>query len=154
MGTPTVSKLLLASMMDSSAFESLEALCGKTYFESKKVACIPNASAAESLDDEMGQWRGQGYDVGMMDLRGQTVSSIEATLERSDIVYCAAGNTFHLLDQIYRSGLGPLMLPFLARGGVYVGASAGAVVATPEIEPACIVDDCTIAPDLASTRGM
>jgi peptidase E len=87
-------------------------------------------------------------------MRTHDESSLAALFDRVDVAYCSGGNTFYLLREIRRSGFDRAIIPFLAGGGVYAGASAGALVATPEIAPAGLVDNPSAAPDLASTAGM
>ena len=56
-----------------------------------------------------------------------------ATINASDIVYLAGGNTYHFLAHLRRSGLLEVLARFADRGGVVAGLSAGALILTPHI---------------------
>lgn len=50
-----------------------------------------------------------------------------------DVVYIAGGDTRHLLSQARQSGLDKLIKQMVYAGKVYVGVSAGSLIATPNI---------------------
>jgi len=49
-------------------------------------------------------------------------------LENYDGIYIGGGNTYKLLDHIYKSGFGEVIIEFYNRGGLIYGGSAGAVI--------------------------
>lgn len=53
-------------------------------------------------------------------------------LEHVDVIYVSGGNTFHLLDQVRKTGFDVWLEQALATK-VYVGVSAGSILATPSI---------------------
>lgn len=55
-------------------------------------------------------------------------------LKAADIIFVEGGNTFYLMKYARESGFGELVKEFLDRGGVYVGLSAGSIIAGPNIE--------------------
>ena len=54
-------------------------------------------------------------------------------LNKYDAVYVCGGNTFYLLYQLQRTGLFRKLISFINSGKVYVGVSAGSVLAGPSI---------------------
>ena len=62
-------------------------------------------------------------------------------LEGINVIYVLGGNTFEYLKGIKESGLFEKILPFVEKGGVYAGISAGAIVAGPNISTATGYDE-------------
>lgn len=65
-------------------------------------------------------------------------------LDRFDAVYVGGGNTFFLLKHMKRTGFFDLVKDAVAAGMLYIGSSAGSVVATPDIGYAEEIDDRTL----------
>jgi peptidase E len=61
--------------------------------------------------------------------------------EGIDAVYVCGGNTFHYLDRIRKTGLDKRIVSLVKKGVVYLGASAGAICACPNIKVASPFDD-------------
>lgn len=95
-----------------------------------------------------------GLDLVEIDLTVLAGDPLAAALAGLDAIYLAGGNTFALLHHVRRSGLDQLLPSLLDDGMLYLGASAGAVVAGPDVEPLSLMDDPTEAPALDSTRGL
>jgi len=51
-----------------------------------------------------------------------------------DIIYVQGGNTFYLLKQMRKSGFDKIIRKLLRKGIVYIGVSAGSIVAGKTIE--------------------
>ncbi|MEN4904581.1 Type 1 glutamine amidotransferase-like domain-containing protein [Luteimonas sp. TWI1416] len=77
-----------------------------------------------------------------------------ATLEGLDALYVAGGNTFALLAALRRRSVDAALVAQVQAGLPYIGASAGAIVTGPSIEPASLMDDPAEAPALAERRGL
>jgi dipeptidase E len=58
-----------------------------------------------------------------------------AAVEAADVIVVSGGDPFHLLRAARRSGFDAAARAALAAGAVYVGYSAGAIVAGPSLEP-------------------
>jgi dipeptidase E len=56
-----------------------------------------------------------------------------AALFECDGIHLAGGNTYHFLYWLKKRGLMEPLKKFVAHGGVLIGASAGAIIMTPEI---------------------
>ncbi len=115
---------------------------------------IPTAS---NLDDSQDSGREQlaemGFHIDDLDLATASHERVNQAVAAADVIYVGGGNTYYLLDQINRSGFREALA---ARTDVvYVGGSAGTVVACPDIGYiGAELDEPGVAPDLESTRGL
>lgn len=80
--------------------------------------------------------------------------SLTQKMEQTDIIYFTGGNTFYLLQEIYKQNFDQLLKKWFTKGKIIVAESAGAVVMGPNIEPVKFLDDVDRAPDLKSMRGL
>ncbi len=76
-----------------------------------------------------------GYSVTDIDLKGVTTESLKNELSSHDIIFVAGGNTTYLVQQSHTSGFADLIRDFLKQGKLYVGSSAGSILAGPTVEP-------------------
>ena len=69
-----------------------------------------------------------------------------------DAIYVCGGNTFYLLKKLKECGLYDKMQKWVSDGLLYIGASAGSVIASPDISYILCMDtnDC----DLDNTSGL
>lgn len=105
-----------------------------------KVGFVPTAANAEGgnkdwLVNDLLQLQRAGYM--WIDIVDPSADGVDwrSRLEAVDIVFLSGGNTFHLLDQLRRTGFGE-WLKAHAQNKVYVGSSAGSIVLTPTIATA------------------
>lgn len=56
------------------------------------------------------------------------------SLERFDVVYVCGGNTFVILDRLRKLDLDEKIKDFVKKGKLYLGVSAGSIIAGPDIE--------------------
>ena len=75
-----------------------------------------------------------GLDVERLDLDHATPPQVRAVAE-ADVIAVSGGNPFHLLAAAHRTGFEHAAREALATGSVYVGYSAGAILAGPTLEP-------------------
>jgi len=124
------------------------------------VLFVTTASEAEGpgpfawLDRDRAGLQSTGATTRDFSFTGRSEVEIDEALAAVDAVWCAGGNTYYLLDQINRSGARSAIERFVAGGGVYAGSSAGAIIATPDIEPVAEADQRDAAPGLVSTAGL
>ncbi len=115
-------------------------LLGKKPEESKMVF-IPTAANPE-LDrwylnkDKLKIAQLGIIDINEVDIEKETQQSLAGKLKDADIIFVEGGNTFYLMKYARASGFGELVKEFLERGGIYVGVSAGSMIAGPNIEAA------------------
>lgn len=86
------------------------------------------------IEADKSRLRELGFEIIEVDLKKQNQKSLEKIFEITDIVFVAGGNTFYLLDWARKSGFGKAIKKFLEKGGVYVGVSAGSIIAGLNIE--------------------
>lgn len=77
-----------------------------------------------------------GFNVRDIDIKGQNKNQLMKIFEDVDIIYVQGGNTFYLLSQMRKSGFDKIIKKLLRKGIVYVGVSAGSIVAGKSIETA------------------
>jgi dipeptidase E len=85
------------------------------------------------IADEERQLRAHGFLCQSLDIAGWSGLALAEHLAGFDALYIQGGNTFHLLDQMRRSGADRIIRELVAHGTVYCGVSAGSIVAGPEI---------------------
>lgn len=65
----------------------------------------------------------------------------EEELNRFDVIYVCGGNTFYLLHRVRETKFDKVIMDFTSSGKVYVGVSAGSVLAGPNINVRNLYDD-------------
>lgn len=138
-------KLLLTSagITNASIAQALVNLSGMPAGEAK-IGFIPTAANTEA--GNKGWYIQQLVDLKRYGFVWIDIVDISAAgvdwrgrLERVDIIVVGGGNTFHLLDQVRKTGFGTWLSENIATK-VYVGISAGSIIVTPNISIASIDD--------------
>lgn len=93
-----------------------------------------------------------GYSITDVDLKGATVDLLEKELSSHDIIFVAGGNTTYLVQQSYISGFADVIRGFLEKGKLYIGSSAGSILAGPTVEPFVTEDIAELPKDFALTK--
>lgn len=136
-------KLLLTSagVTKRSLAEELAKLVGKSPSETK-VGFIPTAANAEEgnkdwyINQFLNLWR-FGYNwIDVVDPSAPD-TDWQNRLKDVDVVFVSGGNTFHLLNQLRLTGFDD-WLHRNKETKVYVGVSAGTIIASPTIDVANI----------------
>ncbi|OGL98738.1 hypothetical protein A2304_00975 [Candidatus Uhrbacteria bacterium RIFOXYB2_FULL_57_15] len=145
--------LILTSSFNTVAQELREkSLLPKT----ASVAFIPTAGDPYSerpwIDADRNALVDLGYSVTDIDLKGVTAESLEKELSSHDIIFVAGGNTTYLVEQSYASGFADLIHGFLEKGKLYIGSSAGSILAGPTVEPFVTEDIAELPKDFALTK--
>ena len=102
-----------------------------------------NRNALESL----------GYRVVELDIEGIDESKL-SVLASVDAVFVEGGSPFFLLQAMRESGFDQAVTEAVHRGLAYVGMSAGAVVAGPDLEPLAATSNTALGPRLRSTKAL
>lgn len=151
-------KLILASSLTSGLLGKILHHLPKPLAVSK-IVCIPTAANVYLPEnrawqtEEIEVLRHAGAVLDVFDIAGKNPQQVAQKLEQSDIVYVTGGNSFYLLEQMQRSGVANPLKALFKRGGVYLGTSAGAVVAGEDIGYIAPMDDPHMA-KLSSTKGL
>lgn len=106
------------------------------------------------LDKDREIFKKFGFQMSDVDIEGKAKDELEKILSGTDIIFIAGGNTFYLLEKIQQTEFDILIKTSVEKGAIYIGSSAGAVVAGPDIEPISLSDDPKAAPSLTSTKGL
>lgn len=126
--------------MNESIIAALREL-GERPLEELSLAFIPTAANLEEGDkwwliEDLNDCKKLGFaEVDIVDISALPKEVWRKRLEDADILYFSGGNTFHLMHWIRKSGLSEI-LPELLKTKVYIGVSAGSMVATPSIRSA------------------
>lgn len=110
-----------------------------------KVGFIPTAANVESynkdwLISQFGQLQRYGfYQIDIVDISADGVDW-RTRLADCDILWLSGGNTYHLLDQVRKTGFDEWLKDAL-KTKVYVGGSASTVLMTPSIDIVGEMDD-------------
>lgn len=144
--------LILLSLGAGALLEYLPAVQGEKYV---RIGYIDEAQRHLLDEPFTGAERERlvrfGYHVINIDLRR---SGFDEELAEVDAVYLSGGDTFALMTGLRRSGADAIIADRVRAGMPYVGLSAGAVVAGPDIEPAALMDDPGMGLDLSDFRGL
>lgn len=94
------------------------------------------------------------FDIIEVDIKNKDEEEIRKAIDGADVILVAGGNTFYLMEKLKESGTDKVIKEFLAKGGIYIGSSAGSIVCCPTIEGAEEFDDPRLAPELDNFDGM
>lgn len=148
-------KMLLVSM-----FQNVSELLKKIEpdLKDKTVTYIPTASSVERLGFfvKIEKWdlRRLGLSVEELDVSTSSYDTIVEVLTKNDIIYIAGGNTFYLLQELRKSGADKILIQEVKKGKLFIGESAGAIVAAPDIAYSAAMDCAEKAPDLKDYTGL
>jgi dipeptidase E len=92
-----------------------------------------------------------GYEPTRLALRASTVEEVRSAVVGADVVAVSGGDPFHLLALARSVAFGDAVRAALARGTVYLGYSAGAMLAGPTLEPLCMTSPFSPPPGLELT---
>lgn len=93
----------------------------------------------------------QGFKIIVVDIKDESQLK---KLNDVDVIFIAGGNTFYLLEKAIESHALELIRKLVNDGKIYVGCSAGAVLAGPSIEPVSLLDDPGEAPNLETYESL
>ena len=147
-------------ILTSSLYESIELV--KKFLdkntESKKILFIPTATNVDKYKKYIHltqkAFEDFGYEVENFDISIFSEEIAKEKLSQAKIVFISGGNTFYLLQELKRKNLTSYLKERIENGLLYIGESAGSVIAAPDIEYASIVDDKTLATELDDYAGL
>ena len=147
-------------ILTSSLYESIELV--KKFLdkntESKKILFIPTATNVDEYKKYIHltqkAFEDFGYEVENFDISIFSEEIAKEKLSQAKIVFISGGNTFYLLQELKRKNLTSYLKERIENGLLYIGESAGSVIAAPDIEYASIVDNKTLATELNDYTGL
>ena len=147
-------------ILTSSLYESIELV--KKFLdkntESKKILFIPTATNVDEYKKYIHLtqkvFEDFGYEVENFDVSIFSEEIAKEKLSEAKTVFISGGNTFYLLQELKRKNLTSYLKKRIENGLLYIGKSAGSVIAAPDIEYASIVDDKTLATELNDYTGL
>lgn len=95
-----------------------------------------------------------GMEVTDIDLHNKDYGQLKSEIAGMDVIFVAGGNVFYLLQKTRDSGFDRVVKESVEAGVLYIGSSAGSVLAGPDIGPMRYLDDPATAPNLASTVSL
>ena len=117
----------------SSNYEIVKKYIKKT----DKIGFIPTASELDSERWYMEKYRDyfieEHYDLINIDITNETREEILNKFNSSDVMFIPGGNSFYLLQQLKAKDVLKDLISF-AKNKIYIGVSAGACIACPNIE--------------------
>ena len=118
----------------------------------KKVVFIPTASNIEKVtfyvDADKKTLEKLGLIIDELDISNTSYDEISTKISCADYVFVEGGNTFFLLQELRKSGADNLIIEHINKGKIYIGASAGSMILSKDIEYVKYMDNPNAAPDL------
>jgi dipeptidase E len=127
-----MARLILASRGIPRLRELLQARGDRAILIPTAANPLADPGIAGEVEDELAA---AGLSVERLDLDDIGPEEVRAALAPADVLVLSGGDPFHLLQAARRTGFGAAARDLLASGAVYVGYSAGAMVAGPTLEP-------------------
>jgi len=119
------------------------------------TAAGPAAEARPWVKADRRQLEVLGCETTTLDLARVGAEEVEKALLGVDGVFLSGGNSYLLLWHVRRSGFADLVPPLVDSGELlYVGTSAGALLAGPDLGPAANLDNRREVPELASSAAL
>lgn len=124
----------------------------------QEILFIPTAANVEEyrgyVDEGIAALKENGYNVTILDVATTPHNKSVQVIKNSGCLCISGGNTFYLLQELKRNGLLDLIKQKVQDGMLYIGESAGAIIACPDISYNQIMDDKTVATELTNYSGM
>lgn len=123
-----------------------------------KMAYVPTAADPYKnkwfIEEDYQRLKKMGIHYFIVDIKNKTEKQLLKELQNIDALFISGGNIFYLLEKTRESSFDKVVQKLVNQGVIYVGASAGAVLACTTIEPFKYLDDPLKAPNLKSYKGL
>ena len=125
----------------------------------KEVLFIPTAANVEEyrdyVDEAKEAFAKMGFTLQILDVSKASKAEAKAKIGAAQVLYVSGGNTFYLLRELKKKDLTGLIADRVRSGElVYVGESAGAMIAAPSVEYASVMDDASGSESVATQTGL
>ncbi|MDR1007436.1 MAG: Type 1 glutamine amidotransferase-like domain-containing protein [Campylobacteraceae bacterium] len=118
----------------------------------KKVVFIPTASIVEKVtfyvEADKKTLEKLGLIIDELEISKASQDEIKSKISEADYIFVEGGNTFFLLQEMKRTGADKLIKEHVEKGKLYIGASAGSMIVSKDIEYVKYMDVDTAAPKL------
>lgn len=122
------------------------------------IGYVPDAARAYAdapfALEERERVRALGHPVVDVVLTGSSRAQVSAALDAVDALWVAGGSTFALLDAVRGADAAQEIAGRVRSGLLYIGSSAGSILAGPSVEPASVMDDPADVPGLTDLAGL
>lgn len=95
-----------------------------------------------------------GFIVTNFTVTGKTVAEIKSAIRAADIIHFEGGNNFYLLKQLQKTNSVKIFKLAVEKGKIYIGSSAGSVIAAPDVFPMRTLDNMAEAGPLPNYKGL
>lgn len=127
-------------------------------YQAKKITFIATAAEVspytQYVDDAREYFLSKGFEIKDLEVSKVDQSEAKEIINHTEILYVSGGNTFYLLQELKKKDLLELIKEKVDEGMVYIGESAGSVIASPDIAYIKYMDDPKAAPELKSTKAL
>nr|WP_303972709.1 Type 1 glutamine amidotransferase-like domain-containing protein [Streptococcus merionis] len=90
----------------------------------------------------------------MLDIAQENRENCDLAIRSCNCLCISGGNTFYLLQELKKKNLVELIKQRVTEGMLYIGESAGAIIASRSIEYSHIMDEPNIATELKDYSGL
>lgn len=118
------------------------------------TAAEPEEGDKQWLIDDRQSLVDAGFKVTDYTFTDKSKEQVRQDLQKFDVIFVSGGNTFYLLEKIQQSGAAEIIRNFVDNGKVYIGSSAGTVIAGPDIYPSYNLDDASKAAGIKGYEGL
>lgn len=122
-----------------------------------RVLVIPTAAqpyaSAPWLEKDVAKLTSLGFIIEELDLKGATIEDVRTAVASADIIFVGGGNAFYLLEHAKKSGFIEIVREAVSQGKIYIGSSAGSVLAAPDIKYVELFDDPSAA-SIADSKAL
>ncbi|OGG02025.1 hypothetical protein A2W14_06315, partial [Candidatus Gottesmanbacteria bacterium RBG_16_37_8] len=95
-----------------------------------------------------------GFKIFDFTITGKKATEIKEKLDKTDVLYFSGGNQFYLLKKMQESNILNLIRDYVRQGKIYIGSSAGSVIAGPDLYITRFIDEARKAYILDSYEGL
>ncbi len=124
----------------------------------KKVLFIPTAAKVEEyneyVDEAQIAFEKLGWQIQLLDISEASEDEIKREMSKAEVLYVSGGNTFYLLSELKKKNLLPVIRSCIDLGMVYIGESAGAIIASQDISYISIMDDVVFGDNLGDFNAL
>src|SRR3989338_6046880 len=132
-------RLFLSSSIDQTAGNIAREIGSskklKTAFITTAVEAVHSKDLSWFENDRQGLIDA-GFNLFDYTITDKKPEQIEKDLGDCDVIHVDGGNVFYLLLQAQKSGFDKFIKKFVEKGGIYIGSSAGSIIASPNISVA------------------